>query len=172
VRGSDFGRFVLRFGLLLGALNLLLLLPWSRSHFVYPWTSLNASWAVRLASLTGGEYSATGTQVLAGYQVMDVKVGCNGVEALALCASAILAFPASWTRKALGLMMAMVGVFGLNLIRLANLFFIALHFPAQYELFHIYIWQTLIAIMSFGIFLVWGRFLASSPTQLPSPTSS
>ncbi len=170
MRGSGFGRFVLRFGLLLGGLNLLLLLPWTHSYFVYPWTSLNASWAVRLARLAGGNYVATGTLVQAGYQLMDVKVGCNGVEALALCASAILAFPAPWGRKALGLVMAMVGVFGLNLIRLANLFFVALHFPAQYELFHIYIWQTLIAILSFGIFLIWGRFFASGPAQLSPPT--
>ena len=53
---SDFARFVLRFGLLLGALNLLLLVPWVHSYFVLPWTILNAGWAAKLVSFTGEGY--------------------------------------------------------------------------------------------------------------------
>jgi exosortase/archaeosortase family protein len=70
----------------------------------------------------------------------------------------------------MGLLMAVVGVFGLNMIRVANLLFVASHYPEQLELFHIYIWQTLIAALSFGLFLFWGRFLASKPTDPHEPT--
>ncbi len=153
-------RFVIKFAVFLAILNLILLLPWVDAYLVYPWTVLNARWAVSLANLTEEGYVAQGTLVRAGWRQVSVEVGCNGVEAVALCVSAILAFPAPWKRRILGILMGIVGVFALNLIRLANLFIVERHFPQYSELFHVYIWQTLIAAMALGLFLIWGRFIA------------
>ncbi|HEV8337230.1 MAG TPA: exosortase H [Candidatus Polarisedimenticolia bacterium] len=161
-------RFVFLFALYLLAGNLLLLLPPVKEWFVEPWTALNARWAVELSRWGGASLQAAGTVVKTESGSVSVKPGCNGVHALVLCASAILAFPAPWTRRLIGLVMAAVGVFGLNLVRLVNLFYVARYHPESLEFFHVYVWQTLIALLSFGIFLGWGRFLASSASETPT----
>lgn len=158
-----FGRFVVLFCVYLLASNLLLLLPPVRTGFVDPWTSANASWAAGAARFLGLPCEASGIMVSAGQGQLAVKPGCNGVHALLLCLSAILAYPASWPRRLLGVAIAAVGVFGLNLVRLVNLFFVADRFPSRLEFFHVYVWQALIALLAFGIFLVWGSFLAGAP---------
>jgi exosortase H (IPTLxxWG-CTERM-specific) len=164
---ARFRRFVLRFVLILVAGNLFLLLPVVRAGFVDPWTGANAAWAARIAGLLGLPCETSGILVSAGRGSLTVKPGCNGVHALLLCLSAVLAYPATWRRKLLGVALAAAGVFGLNLIRLVNLFFVADRFPERLEFFHVYVWQTLIGLLAFGIFLVWGRFLAEPPVRSP-----
>ena len=156
----DFLRFAVRLAVYFALGHLFFLLPPVMTGFVKPWTELNARWAAGLAGAGGDVYVVNGTRVQTGIGSVDVRVGCNGVDALALCAAAILAFPASWGRRGIGIVLATVGVFGLNLIRLTNLLFVSRHYPDLLELFHIYIWQTLMAILALGIFLLWGRFLA------------
>jgi exosortase H (IPTLxxWG-CTERM-specific) len=158
-----FGRFVILFCVYLLAGNLLLLLPPVRTGFVDPWTAANASWAVGAARFLGLPCQASGIMISAGEGRLAIKPGCNGVHALMLCLSAILVYPASWRRRLLGVALAAVGVFGLNLVRLVNLFFVADRFPSRLEFFHVYVWQTLIALLAFGIFLAWGSFLAGAP---------
>ena len=57
-------------------------------------------------------------------------------------------------------MASVLAVFGLNGIRLVNLILIARFYPEQLELFHLYIWQTLIIVIAFALFLFWSRFAA------------
>ncbi|HEV8335444.1 MAG TPA: exosortase H [Candidatus Polarisedimenticolia bacterium] len=161
-------RFVLLFASYLLVGNLLLLLPPVKNRFVGPWTMLNARWAVAMAGWGGEEFQAVGSFVDVGTGGLSVKPGCNGVHALILCIVAILAFPASWGRRLMGVGLSTAGVFGLNLIRLVNLFYVARYFPERLEFFHVYVWQTLIALLAFGIFLGWGRFLATSPSNAPA----
>ena len=168
---AEFRRFLLLFVVYRVGGNLLLLLPAVKTWFVTPWTSLNARWAVGLTGAFGVDLQALDTLVYTGGANVSVKPGCNGVHALMLCLSAILAYPATWSRRMVGVVLATVGVFGLNLVRLVNLFLIARLYPEQLELFHVYIWQTLIALLAFGIFLFWGRFLASTEPA-PSPTGN
>jgi exosortase H (IPTLxxWG-CTERM-specific) len=165
--GARFRRFVLLFVVVLIAGNLILLLPAVRGGFVDPWTGANAAWAARIAGWLGLPCETSGILVRAGRGQLAVKPGCNGVHALLLCLSAVLAYPAAWPRKLLGVALATVGVFGLNLIRLVNLFFVADRYPERLEFFHVYVWQTLIGLLAFGIFLLWGRFLAE-PAGRPS----
>ena len=155
-----FLRFAVKLVIYFVLLHLLCLVPWIDRAFVEPWTALNARWAAGLMSLLEEGYVASGTMIRAGGQWVNVELGCNGVDAFALCAGAVLAFPARPMRKLLGVAVAAVGVFGLNVVRLANLAFVARHFPDHLELFHVYIWQTLIALLALGIFLLWGRFVA------------
>ena len=159
----SFKRFLLLYALYFVAGNLILLLPPVKTWFVAPWTELNTHWAATLAGLFGSGFQAVETMVYTGGLTLSVKPGCNGVHALVLCLGAILAFPATWASRALGVLMATFGIFGLNIVRLVNLFYIAQRFPDRLELFHVYIWQTLIALLAFGVFLLWGTFVASTP---------
>ena len=163
----EFRSFVVKFGAWFILGHFFFVIPAINRAIVEPWTAWNARWAVSLANLIEKGYVADGQSVQAGDAHLSVELGCNGVDAFWLCASAMLAFPAPWRRRAMGVGLAMVGVFGLNLIRLSNLFLVARHFPQRLELFHVYIWQTLIGILALGLFVLWGRFLARRPAASP-----
>ncbi|HEU5182223.1 MAG TPA: exosortase H [Candidatus Polarisedimenticolia bacterium] len=168
---GEFRAFALKFGAYFILGHFFFLIPPVSRALVEPWTAANARWAAAMANQIESGYAADGQSVQAGTARLSVELGCNGVDAFCLCASAILAFPASWSRRAIGIGLAMFGVFGLNLVRLSNLYLIARHFPARLELFHVYIWQTLIGVLSLGLFLLWGRYLARPATASRSPVS-
>ena len=153
-------RFVLLFAgfILIG--NFCLAIPFLDSRVIEPWTKANALAAARCTRLFGMDAAADGMDLTSGEARLGVKKGCNGVEAVIILASAVLAFPASWGRRILGLVLGAVALFGFNILRLVNLLVVAVHFPDRLELFHIFIWQTLIVLIAFGIFILWGTWLA------------
>jgi exosortase H (IPTLxxWG-CTERM-specific) len=141
---------------------ILLDVPLVRDGFVDPWTRFNASASATMASLFGVDSTATGTFVQSGAAHLDIKAGCNGAHALLILLASVFAFPAPWGRRLIGALAGTLAVLGFNLIRLINLIVVARYFPARLELFHIYIWQTLIILIALGVFLVWGNFFAEN----------
>ena len=148
--------------------NLVLTLPVAKTWFVAPWTRLNSQWAATIATPLTGPFHVVETLVDTGGLTLSVKPGCNGVHALIMCVGAIVAFPASWSRRAMGVLLATAGIFAMNLVRLASLFYVAQRYPIHLELFHVYIWQPLIALLAFGLFLSWGTFVAIPRTPAES----
>ncbi len=55
---------------------------------------------------------------------VSIESGCNGVEATIVLVAAILAFPAPWKRRLMGLVVGVVAVQGLNIIRVISLFYL------------------------------------------------
>jgi len=160
-------RFILLFVFYLLVGNFSLAIPIVDNKFIEPWTNANATAAAGLSRLFGTQTRASGMTLISGPVSLSVKKGCNGVEALIILASAILAFPERWSRRLVGLLFGAIAIFGFNLLRLVNLLLVAVYFPAQLELFHIYIWQTLIVLIAFGVFLLWGTLVASKSRGTP-----
>src|SRR5438093_5499843 len=149
-------RFILLFVLYLLAGDFGLKIPLVDEYFIVPWTQSNALAAAGLMRLVGIEAEARGLLLSCDHTTLSVKTGCNGVEAFIILASAILAFPGRWAHRCLGLLLGAIVIFGINLLRLMNLLLVAVHFPSRLELFHGYIWQPLIVLIAFGLFLLWG----------------
>lgn len=162
-------RFLLLFVVNVIAGGFLLSLPWVQSGLVDPWTRLNASGTAAIARLVGIDAQAQATQVLYGPGSLEIVVGCNGVEALLILVAALLAFPAPWTLRVVGVAGGTVAILGVNLVRLVNLVVIARFAPSLLELFHVYIWQALIVIVAVALFLLWGNYVArAEPIAEPS----
>jgi exosortase/archaeosortase family protein len=107
--------------------------------------------------------------VLYGPGSLEIVVGCNGVEALLILVSALLAFPAPWARRGIGVLAGTVAILGVNLVRLVNLVVVARFAPAWLDVFHVYVWQVLIVLVAVALFLVWGHYLGGSrPIATPS----
>jgi len=151
---------ILLFGLFLIAGNYGITLPWLDRTIITPWTEANAAAAAAVSTALGQRAYAYDTSLIASGGRLVVKKGCNGVEAFVILVSAILASPVAVSRRLLGVLLAAAGIFGCNILRLVNLLFVAVHYPERLDLFHIYVWQTLIVLMAFGIFMLWGTYLA------------
>jgi len=142
---------------------------WITKGFVTPWTHLNVRSAVTLARPLGLDIQPSGTQMLMPDGViLDAKKGCDGTAALLILSATILAFPAPWRSRLLGLLIGAVAIFAINAIRIMTLLLIGAHWPQWLQVFHVDVWQPVMVLISFGLFLVWGTWLAGeSPTKIP-----
>jgi len=150
-------RFLIRFSLLI--VGFYLVLAWNpiNDHVVVPFTEVVAGASAKLLRLLGEQVSAHGTTIHSPGFGVDVKNGCNGIEAVMLLASAIVAYPESWRKRLAGLATGVAIVELLNLVRVTSLFWIGAHRPALFSTLHVAVWQSAIILLSVATFLIWSR---------------
>ena len=85
----------------------------------------------------------------------EVIYACTALPATILLVSAILAFPASWTRRLVGLLAGVATLYVVNLLRLVVLFYCFLYWRSFYDRMHHTVWQGLLVILAVGFFCAW-----------------
>ena len=154
-------RFFLAFLLLQALLFGLELTPWVQQWFVIPWTDTLAAISAGLVKVFDPSVIAEGNVLQSarnGFAVA-IEAGCNGVEASIVLVAAMLAFPAPWKRKLLGLAIGIVAVQGLNIVRVISLFYLGQWSFDLFEFAHQYVWQALIMLDVLVVWLLWVRTL-------------
>ncbi len=92
---------------------------------------------------------------------MDIKFGCNGIEAMLIYAAAVAAFPASWKRKLTGIFAGIILIHVANVGRIVALAFIGVYYPKIFQYFHVYILQGMMVAFALVIFFVYLHLNAS-----------
>ena len=154
-------RFFILFVVIQAVLFGLELTPWAQQHFVVPWTNTLAAISTWLTTVFDPNVVATGKIMRSttnGFAV-SIEAGCNGVEATIVLVAAILAFPAPWRHKVIGLASGIVAVQGLNVVRVISLFYLGQWDKQWFEWAHLYVWQALIMLDVLVVWLVWVRLL-------------
>jgi exosortase H (IPTLxxWG-CTERM-specific) len=166
-------RFFVVFLLLLAVLFGLELTPPAQEWLVAPWTATLARVAAALVTLFDPHVQAAGNVLrsTASPFAVAIEAGCNGVEATLVLLAAILAFPASWRRKAAGLAIGIVAVQGLNVVRVISLFYIGQWNRDVFEWAHLYVWQALIVLDVLVVWLLWVRTLPAAPGPAGPPAA-
>ena len=167
-------RFFVLFLVLLALLFALELTPWAQAWFVVPWTNALATISTSIVTLFDPNVVATGKVMRStanGFAV-SIEAGCNGVEATIVLLAAMLAFPAPWKHKWIGLAIGIVAVQGLNVIRVISLFYLGQWNHDVFEWAHLYVWQALIMLDVLIVWLIWVRRVpriddARSPPAAP-----
>ncbi len=152
-------RFFVLFLVLLALLFALELTPWAQAWFVVPWTNALAMISTSVVTLFDPNVVATGKVMRStanGFAV-SIEAGCNGVEATIVLLAAMLAFPAPWKHKWIGLAIGIVAVQGLNVIRVISLFYLGQWNHDVFEWAHLYVWQALIMLDVLIVWLIWVR---------------
>jgi len=101
---------------------------------------------------------------------VSIEAGCNGVEATIVLIAAILAFPAPWKHKLIGLAAGIVAVQGLNILRVISLFYLGQWDFKVFEWAHLYVWQALIMLDVLVVWLIWVRTLPREGDDRAPPT--
>ena len=154
-------RFMTLFLLCLGVLFMAELLQPVDRNVIVPFTSAIAHVCVWIVNLFDPNAVAHG-KILASADntfAISIERGCNGVEAVIILVSAILAFPAPWKHKLVGIVAGMFAIQALNLVRIISLFYLGQWSRLWFEWFHLYLWQALIVLDALVVFLVWLRHL-------------
>ena len=86
---------------------------------------------------------------------LDVKFGCNGLEAFLIYAVAILSFPASIKKKSIGITAGFIVLQVLNVVRIAGLGLSGIYAKEYFHYIHIYVAQGMMIAVAFVLFLFW-----------------
>ena len=147
--------FLVRFVVLLVGFYVIVASRPVNDAVIVPFTAGIARVSAVLLSAIGEKVSVAGTEIRSGAFAVNIENGCNGVEAALLFGSALLAFPAPWPRRVLGLILGFLAIQALNLVRVVSLFWIGAHRPALFSSSHTVIWQSVVVLFSVLLFLFW-----------------
>jgi exosortase H (IPTLxxWG-CTERM-specific) len=156
-------RFVIRFAALLLLGFLLIVPPVVQTRVLEPFTASLAVASAAMLHAIGHEVSLAGTTILSPTFAVDVRNGCNGVEAALILIAAILATPARGKAKLIGIAGGFVVLQAINLVRISSLYLLGYYDRELFDLFHSALWQVLIILVAVGIFVFWSVKIAQRP---------
>ncbi|HVR98662.1 MAG TPA: exosortase H [Thermoanaerobaculia bacterium] len=155
--------FLVLFVLLLGGSFALISYGWVNDHVIEPFTGLVAKTSGAVLNLLGQDVRMHGTILRGPRFAVNIRNGCNGVEAMLIFLSAVLAFPARWSSRLIGLVLGIVAIQLVNLIRVVALFLTGAYFPRFFDASHTVVWQTVVILFSVLLWIVWARRFAAPP---------
>ena len=115
--------------------------------------------------LFGEEMTVNGCQLTSPRFAVTIYNGCNGLITSLIFISGVLAFPARWSAKVLGVLGGLAAIQGINLVRIISLFYIGIYLPDFFNSSHIFIWQSIVILFGVGLWMLWADRFASPPTS-------
>jgi exosortase H (IPTLxxWG-CTERM-specific) len=151
--------FLVRFAVLLLVFFVLIWLGPVDRNVITPFTRGLARVSAVVLNLFGERVSVFGSIIQGQGFAVDIKGGCNGVEAMLLLCAAIAAFDAPWRARLLGLLAGSAALMSFNIVRIVSLYMIGERWRQLFETFHLAVWQTIMFAVAASIFALWsGRF--------------
>jgi exosortase H (IPTLxxWG-CTERM-specific) len=161
--------FLILFIVLLGGGFTLISLNWVNDHVIEPFTAGIARASGAALNLLGQQVTMTGTVIRGPRFAVNIRNGCNGVEAMLIFLAAVLAFPASWKSRLAGLALGILAIQVINLIRVVALFLTGVYFPKIFDSSHTVIWQTIVILFGVLLWIFWAnRFAAPAAPAEPA----
>lgn len=153
--------FLVLFMVLLGGSFTLVSLNQVNDSVIVPFTAGIARMSGVVLDLLGQDVTMQGTIIRSPRFAVNIKNGCNGVEAMLIFLSAVLAFPAPWRSRLAGLALGILAIQVVNLIRVVALFLTGVYFPKLFDTSHTVIWQTVVILFGVLLWIFWAnRFTA------------
>jgi exosortase H (IPTLxxWG-CTERM-specific) len=154
-------RFFILFVVILVALFAAELTPPVQAAVVLPWTEALTRISAGLITVFDPRVAAFGKilQSTTNGFAVSIEAGCNGIEAAIILIAAMLAFPAPWKYRAIGVLAGLVAVQTLNVVRVISLFYLGQWNLRAFEWAHLYVWQGLIMLDVLIVWLIWIRTL-------------
>jgi exosortase H (IPTLxxWG-CTERM-specific) len=86
---------------------------------------------------------------------VEMRDGCNAINVTILLWSAVLAFPATWKMKFVGLAAGSALIQIVNILRFISLFYLGQYSTTWFEFAHSYLWETLIVLDTMIVVWFW-----------------
>lgn len=124
---------------------------------VEPFTAGVARVSGALLLAIGQDVRMAGTLIEGASFAVNIRNGCNGLEAMVIFIAAVIAFPASLTRRALGTILGILFIYSINLLRVVGLYLTGLYLPQFFNVAHTVVAQTVLIIFTIAAWLVWAQ---------------
>jgi exosortase/archaeosortase family protein len=102
----------------------------------------------------GGELGDLGTLIVGRFS-LRIVLDCAALDAHALLAAAVLAFPVAWRRRIAGVVAGTPIVGAINVIRIVILYVAGVRWPDAFHVLHEEVLQLLIIVSTFLVFAAW-----------------
>jgi exosortase H (IPTLxxWG-CTERM-specific) len=147
--------FVLGFAVLMILFYVLLLSEFFQNSMQIHIIAVDAKISSFLLNIFGVNTTANKEMISSPEFSISIARGCDGLEAMALFLSALLAFPAKWKFKLIGFFGGLAILFALNIVRIVSLYLVGLHYPKAFEFMHVEVWQVIFIIFAIGLWIFW-----------------
>ncbi len=150
-------KFVILFPLYLVVLFFLELWAPVDQHVITPWTDFLADvsgWLMHTFDDKVLVYDNVVMSSVTGFGIA-IERGCNGIEAVIILLAAMLAYPARWLEKLIGIVLGCLSIQAVNLVRIISLYYLGNWNRVWFDWFHLYVWQALIVLDALVAFLIW-----------------
>lgn len=154
--------FLVLFLVLLGGGFTLISVNWVNDHVIEPFTAAIAQVSGGILGLLGQKVTMNGTIITNARFAVNIRNGCNGVEAMLIFLSAVLAFPAPWRSRLSGLALGILAIQLINLVRVVSLYLTGAYFPRIFDASHTVIWQSVVILFGVLLWVFWAN-------RLPAP---
>jgi len=151
--------FLALFAALLAGSFTLISVNWVNDHAIEPFTGGVARASGALLNLLGQHVVMRGTVIQGPRFAVNVRNGCNGVEAMLIFLAAVLAFPASWRSRLAGLALGILAIQVVNLVRVASLYLTGAYLPRLFDASHTVIWQSVVILFGVILWVFWANRL-------------
>ncbi len=142
--------------LLLGSFTVIAFKP-VNDHVIEPFTAGVAKASGFVLAAIGQGTEMSGTIIRNQRFAVNIRNGCNGVEAMLIYGAAVLAFPAAWRTRIRGFLLGMVVIQIVNLVRVVALFLTGAYLPSLFDSSHTVIWQTIVILSSVVLWIYWAQ---------------
>jgi exosortase/archaeosortase family protein len=149
-------RFLLLFGTFMGAYYLITLTPPVRDGFFPAYLRWNASISGRALRSFGEELTVEDQSMISDKgPSVQIERGCDAVEPSALFVSAVLASPVPLVARLSAAMVGTLLLLLINLVRVASLFLVRVHYPRAFDVMHLDVWQALFIFLAITLWAIW-----------------
>jgi exosortase/archaeosortase family protein len=160
-------RFVLVFTVVVGGLLALYSFPYAEHGIREGWFVAYLTGYARVAGfvlhLGDRTVQVVGADIV-GRVSLTVAKNCDAMDVNILVAAAMLAHPASWSRRAIGIAASVAVLTAVNVARIASLYVVDVHWPDAFEFIHAEVWPCAMVALAVAAFLLWSRW-ALPPAQ-------
>jgi exosortase H (IPTLxxWG-CTERM-specific) len=118
-------------------------------------TRLNALLTAGALTLLGAGAQVDGNLVTTPFFAAEIIFECTAVYPIAMWISAVLAYPARWRPKLLGIALGVPVLMLINVVRLVSLFYVGYWWAEVFETVHLLIWQSLLVFLTLLLWLLW-----------------
>jgi exosortase H (IPTLxxWG-CTERM-specific) len=154
-------RFLILFLVILAAGFTVIALRTVNDVFVDPYTTVIARVSGSILDLLGEDITIRGCHLSSPRFSVTIFNGCNGLITSLIFVSAVLAFPAGWKAKLVGVVGGLVAIQLINLVRIVSLFYIGVFFPELFNESHIFVWQSIVILAGVSLWIFWAHRYAT-----------
>jgi exosortase H (IPTLxxWG-CTERM-specific) len=153
-------RFLVLFLAILGASFTVVALRQVNDAVINPYTAIIARMSGTVLRGFGEDAVVNGFVVSSPRFAVTIYNGCNGLITSLILMSAVLAFPARWSAKLIGIVGGLLAIQLINLVRIVSLFYVGVFLPHHFNDAHIFVWQSVIILFGISLWIMWVRFFA------------
>ena len=124
---------------------------------VAPYTAGIARIAGFILRVFGENATVAGCVVASPRFAVTIYNGCNGLITSLIFISGVLAFPARWSAKLIGVVAGLLAIQLINLVGIVSLFYIGVFLPQHFDDAHVFIWQSLVILAGISLWIVWAN---------------